>query len=118
MVNYQDYLFVLSQLSRHAVAHLKIGLREIVIEKSGTKWKLSTQIFDGEGSIPPHIEECVSGVSFLKWKEKIFLALDSLTATVHLIQEIDPLRDFQLNIAQFLSLANEWQEIVVGFAVH
>jgi len=118
MVNYQDYLLVLSQLSRHAIARLKIGPREIVIEKSGMKWKLSTQIFDGEGALPSHVEECVSGASFLKWKEKIFLVSDPLTATVHLIQEVDPLRDFQLNMAQFLSLADEWQEIVAGFAVH
>lgn len=118
MFYYQDYILLVSQLSRHSMARLKVGPREILIEKTLTSWRLSTQIFQGECSVPAHVEECVWAAALLKWKEKIALTLDPLTSSVHLIQEVDPSHYpvFKARINQFLSLADEWQDIVAGFA--
>ena len=118
MMDYQDYILLIGRLSRHSIARLTVGAREIVIEKSLTHWKLSTQIFQCDGSVPSHVEECVWSAALLKWKEKILLTLDPLTSSVHLLQEVDPSHfpAFKSQISQFLSLADEWQDIVAGFA--
>ncbi len=90
MFSYQDYLSVLCQLSHHPMARVKAGNREVLIEKMGMRWKLSTSIFQAEQEIPSHVEACVSAATLLKWQEKITLTIDTLSASVHLSQEVDP----------------------------
>lgn len=118
MISYQDYLLIVGRLSRLPMARIQLGSREILIEKSFRGWKLSTQIFEAEGAIPEHVKECVWGAALLKWREKISLTLDPLTDSVHLIQEVEPSQylTFRSQISQFLTLADEWEEIVAGFA--
>lgn len=119
MFNYQDYLSILCQLAHHPMARFKAGPWEVLVEKAEGQWRLSTPVFQAEEEIPSHVEACVSAAALLKWQEKISLTLDPLSASVHISQEVAPAlyEAFRVHVRDFLSLAEEWHEIIADFAL-
>jgi hypothetical protein len=112
---YHAYLKLMAQLSEHNHAVIVIEDREIHIEKDS--WRLTTKIFNGDGSLPVSVKECVSAARLLRWPERIELKIEE--GSVYLIQQVLPLTHFQTfksYILPFLDLAQEWQEIIEEFS--
>ncbi len=115
MSYYHDYLKVMAQLTESNRASILVEGREIWIEKGD--WCIVTKIFNGDGAIPPAVKECVSASKLLRWPDRVQLKIEG--GSVFLVQEVHPLSHFQTfkaYITQFLSLAQEWQEIVEDFS--
>jgi hypothetical protein len=113
-MSYQIFLRILIQLSLHSKVVAHIEGREVMVERIGKKWNLSTRLFSEEGFMPQSIRDCVSSTGILRWQDKgAFLKLDPRTFSVFLIQEMTPTvsyRSFRSLMRDFLQHAQEWQQ--------
>ncbi len=105
---YPHFLSILSQLVFQKKAKQEVFGREILIEKRGNQWELSTLIFQGEKNIP------FSGM--LRFLEKgPFIKTDLASASVTLVYEMKQIPDyksFRSIIPEFIKMAEEWREIL------
>jgi len=118
---YQAYLQFLSKLKREIKISFYVGQTELYIDCGFEKeaWQISTKIFDGHGSIPIGIKECLSSLNHFRWQtESPALKANLDTGIVMLSQKIHPITDykaFEALIKTFLEFETLWKEFLCEF---
>jgi hypothetical protein len=123
MSYYDAFLTILTQLAGKKRARVVVQGSVIFIESAGGKkdrWAVSTRVFSGEGYLPRSVKECVSSSGLLKWQERgAYLHLDPAEQAIYLVHEIDSSPKyvpFKYMMNDFVTVANEWREILEDFA--
>lgn len=121
-MSHDAFLEIITQLAGRRKARVVIQGSVIFIEteSKSSKWSLSTQLFASEGYLPPSIKEWMSNSGLMKWQERgAYLQLDPVDQSVHLVHEIHSCAKyvpFKYMMNDFVSVANEWREILEEFA--
>lgn len=119
---YDAFLAVLTQLAGQKKARVVVQGSVIFIETAGKKnhWSVSTKVFSKDGFIPPNVRDCVSSSGLMRWQERgAYLHLDPLEQAIYLVHEIHSSPKyvpFKYLMNDFVSVANEWREILEDFA--
>lgn len=95
-----SYLFPFIYLFLNSMTRIVIEGREVLIQKKGELWKVSTAIFEGE--VPSEILK-------LKWQDEGKIEIDEILGTVYWVQKIHP-SNFGKEFPAFLKSAQEWSE--------
>lgn len=119
---YDAFLAVISQLSGQKKARVVIQGSVIFIETTSKKknWSLSTRVFSADGYLPRNVKDCLSASGLMRWQERgAYLHLDPIEKAVYLVHEVHSSPKyvpFKYMMNDFVSVANEWREILEDFA--
>jgi hypothetical protein len=122
-MSYESFLMVTSQLAGSRKARAVIDGEVVFFDASEKKnrWTLYTKVFCGDGYLPKDVRACVSSSGVLRWQQMgAYLKLDPLTHSVYLFQDVEMEEGkyipFKHNVDHFCMVANEWRDILKGFA--
>lgn len=106
MVNYHLYLRLMSQFSYKNVAKFEVLGRELIVSRKEERWQISTLLSQGE-DIPRDLIH----FSEMRWlKQGAYLKVDTLSHTLHLIQEVrvPTYLSFKALMNDFLAQSEDW----------
>jgi len=120
---HQAYLLFLSQLRGKHSSHIHLHDRCVQVEYLEKKklWLFSAPVYEGEKAFPQEVEACLSKTgSASRALQGVFLKLAPNSSAIVLQKEfsweIGKYIPFKQSIEEFISLADEWQEVFCQLA--